>query len=333
VPLDLRRRLGWLLCAVALLAAALVLSLALGSRPVSLPLVWDALAGRAPEVESYVVRDLRVPRTVLGVVVGTALAVAGVLMQGVTRNPIAEPGILGVSQGAALGVGLAIALLGVRDIAGYLWFAFAGAALAAVAVYGLAGAARGGATPVRLALAGAALNAFLAAGVALIVTLHGQALEGFRFWQVGQLVSRPLSISATLLPFLLVGLVLAVVVARGMDSLALGDDVARGLGHHVGLVRVIAALAATLLTAVGVAGAGPIAFAGLAVPHVARRLVGTAHRWLLPVACLLGAVLLLVADVIGRLLFPPSEVPVAVMCALIGVPFLVVLVRRRAVAA
>jgi iron complex transport system permease protein len=327
------RRATWLAAAVALLLLGVVASLALGSRPLAPGAVWAVLTGGGSTVETYIVRELRVPRTVLGIVVGAALGLAGMLMQGITRNPIAEPGILGVSQGAALGVAITIAFLDVRGIENYVWAAFAGAALAAVAAYGVAGAARGGATPVRLALAGAALNAFLASIVALIVTTRGQALEGFRFWQVGNLMGRPLDIPLTLLPLFGIGLVLMLTILRGMDALALGDDVARGLGSSVALTRVVAALVATLLTAVAVAGAGPIAFVGLAVPHMARRLVGEGHSWLAPMVALLGAALVLLADVVGRILFPPSEVPVAVMCAVVGVPFLVVLVRRRGVAA
>ena len=328
-PTAFSSRAAWLLGALELLAVTLVLSLAVGSRAVPPTAVWDAVRGLGDEVELYVVRELRVPRTAVGVLVGAALGLAGLLMQGVTRNPIAEPGILGVSQGAALGVAVAMAYLGVRDVQGYLWFAFLGAVLAAATVYGFVGAGAGGATPVRLALAGAALNAFLAGLVTLVVTTRGQTFEGFRFWEVGQLGGRPLAVSLALLPAFVVGVLLAAAVGRGMDSLALGDDVARGLGHHVGLVRLVAVLAATLLTAVAVAGAGPVAFVGLAVPHVARRLVGTTHLWLLPTCAALGAVLVLLSDVVGRLLFPPSEVPVAVMSAVVGVPFLVVLVRRR----
>ena len=322
-------RAAWLLGALGLLVATLVLSLAVGSRAVAPAAVWDAVRGLGGEVELYVVRELRVPRTAVGVLVGAALGLAGLLMQGVTRNPIAEPGILGVSQGAALGVAAAMAYLGVRDVQGYLWFAFLGAVLAAATVYGFAGIGAGGATPVRLALAGAALNAFLGGLVTLVVTTRGQTFEGFRFWEVGQLGGRPLEVTVALLPAFAVGTLLAVGAARGMDSLALGDDVARGLGHRVGLVRLVAAASATLLTAVAVAGAGPVAFVGLAVPHVARRLVGAAHLWLLPTCAAMGAVLVLASDVVGRILFPPSEVPVAVMSAVVGVPFLVVLVRRR----
>jgi iron complex transport system permease protein len=280
-----------------------------------------------------VVRALRVPRTAIGLLVGVALAVAGVVMQGITRNPIADPGVLGVSQGASLGVVCAIAFLGVHTLSGYVWFAFAGAGVAAVAAYAVASSGRGGASPVKLALAGAAMNAFLASLVSGIVTTDAEALDEFRFWDVGSIGGRDGDVVTQTWPFLVVGLLLVAALARGLDALALGDDVARSLGHHVVRLRILGALAATVLTGAAVAAAGPIAFVGLAVPHIARALVGGGHRWVLPLSALLGPTVILVSDVVGRIVFPPSEVPVAVMTALLGVPFLVALVRRRATVA
>ncbi|HEX5567071.1 MAG TPA: iron ABC transporter permease, partial [Streptomyces sp.] len=255
------------------------------------------------------------------------------VMQGLTRNPIAEPGILGVSQGAALGVVLAIAFAGVHTLSGYVWFAFAGAGAAGVAVYVIASRGRGGATPVKLALAGAALNALLYSVVAGVLTTRAATLDEFRFWQVGSVAGRDPEVIGQVWPFLVAGALLVLAAARGLDALALGDDVARGLGQNVAAVRIVGGLGATVLTGAGVAAAGPIAFVGLAVPHMARALVGTGHRWLLPMAALLGPVVLLVSDVIGRVVVPPGEVPAGVMTALIGVPFLVALVRRKAVGA
>ncbi|GAB2622230.1 iron chelate uptake ABC transporter family permease subunit [Streptomyces capparidis] len=328
-----RRRIAWLCSGVLLLLLAVLLSLAVGSRQIPPGTVLDALLHGDGSDDAQVVRSLRVPRTVVGVMAGVALAVAGTVMQGITRNPIAEPGILGVSQGASLGVVCAIAFFGVHSLTGYVWFAFAGAGLAAVAVYAVASGGRGGATPVKLALAGAAMNAFLASVVSGIVTTNARALDEFRYWDVGSLSGRGTGIIHQTWPFLLAGLLLVAVVARGLDALALGEDTARALGHNVALVRASGALGATVLTGAAVAAVGPIAFTGLAVPHIARALVGTAHRWVLPLAALLGPVMLLGSDVVGRVLFPPSEVPVAVMTALLGVPFLVVLVRRRAAVA
>ncbi|KPC67952.1 iron ABC transporter permease [Streptomyces sp. NRRL F-6602] len=325
--------MAWVLAGLVVLALAVLLSLALGSRAVAPSAVWDALLHGGHSNAAEVVRSMRLPRTLVGVMVGAALGLAGTVMQGLTRNPIAEPGILGVSQGAAVGVVCAIAFAGVHTLSGYVWFGFVGAGVAALAVYAVAARGRGGATPVKLALSGAAVNALLVAVVSGILTTRAAALDEFRFWQVGSLAGRDAAIAAQVWPFLVAGAVLVFSVARGLDALALGEDVARGLGARVGTVRIVGGLGATVLTGAGVAAAGPLAFVGLAVPHMARALVGGGHRWLLPMAAVLGPVVLLVSDVVGRLVMPPGEVPAGVMTALVGVPFLVTLVRRKAVAA
>ncbi|WP_253917270.1 iron ABC transporter permease [Streptomyces sp. MNP-20] len=329
---NARRAVAMTAAGVALLLAVLF-SLAVGARAIAPSAVLDALLHGGHSDAAEVVREMRVPRTVLGVMVGAALAVAGTALQGITRNPIADPGILGISQGASVGVVVAIAYAGTHTLTGYVWYAFTGAALAAVAVYAIAASGRGGATPVKLALGGAAINALLVSVTTGILTTRASALDEFRFWQVGALSGREAAIVGQTWPFLFAGLLLVLSVARGLDALALGEDVAKGLGQNVALVRVVGGLGATVLTGVGVAAAGPIAFIGLAVPHIARAVIGGDHRWVLPLAALLGPVMLLVSDTVGRIVFPPSEVPAGVMTALIGVPFLVTLVRRKAVAA
>ncbi|MET9436129.1 iron ABC transporter permease [Streptomyces sp. NPDC006551] len=319
--------------AVIALLLAILLSLAVGARAVAPSTVLDALLHGGASDDAQVVRELRVPRTLIGLMVGAALALAGTALQGITRNPIADPGILGISQGASVGVVMAMAFAGVHTLTGYVWFAFAGAAIASVAVYAIASSGRGGATPVKLALGGAAINALLLSVTTGILTTRASALDEFRFWQIGSIDGRNTEVVGQIWPFLLVGAVLVVSVARGLDALALGEDVAKGLGQRVATVRIVGGVGATVLTGVGVAAAGPIAFVGLAVPHIARAIVGGDHRWVLPMAALAGPVMLLVSDVIGRVLFPPGEVPAGVMTALIGVPFLVTLVRRKAVPA
>ncbi|KWT56915.1 iron ABC transporter permease [Streptomyces albus subsp. albus] len=328
-----RRRAAWTAGAVLVLLLTVLLSLAVGSRPFAPSEVFDALLYGGDGDAAQVVRFLRLPRTLTGLMVGAALALAGTAMQGITRNPIADPGVLGIGQGASVGVVLALSFLGVHTLGGYVWFAFAGAGTAAVAVYAIASRGRGGATPVKLALSGAAINALLVAVTMAVLTTKAAALDEFRFWQVGSLTGRDIEVVARTWPFLLAGAVLVLAVARGLDALALGEDVAKGLGQNVAAVRVVAGLGATVLTGAGVAAAGPIAFVGLAVPHIARAAVGGDHRWLLPMAALLGPVVVLVSDTVGRVLFPPSEVPAGVLTALIGVPFLVALVRRKAVPA
>lgn len=315
------------------LLVAVLLSLAVGARPIAPSAVLDALLHGGSSDAAEVIRQMRVPRTLIGLMVGAALALAGTVLQGITRNPIADPGILGISQGASVGVVLAIAFAGIHTLAGYVWFAFAGAAIASVAVYAIASRGRGGATPVKLALGGAAINALLVSVTMAVLTTKASALDEFRFWQVGSIAGREAAVAQQIWPFLLVGTVLVLSVARGLDALALGEDMAKGLGQKVATVRVVGGIGATVLTGVGVAAAGPIAFIGLAVPHIARAIVGSDHRWVLPMAALIGPVMLLVSDVVGRIVFPPGEVPAGVMTALIGVPFLVTLVRRKAVPA
>ncbi|WP_128375002.1 FecCD family ABC transporter permease [Streptomyces cavernae] len=329
------RRPVAVVAAVLALLLAVLLSLAVGARAIAPSAVLEALLSGSGghSADADVVRGLRVPRTLVGVMVGAGLALAGTVLQGITRNPIADPGVLGISQGASVGVVLAIAFAGVHTLTGYVWFAFAGAGIASVAVYAIATSGRGGATPVKLALGGAAINALLVSVTTAVLTTKASALDEFRFWQVGSLAGRDAEIVAQVWPFLLVGAVLVLSVARGLDALALGDDVARGLGQRVAIIRVVGGLGATILTGVGVAAAGPLAFVGLAVPHLARAVVGSAHRWVLPMAALLGPVMLLLSDTLGRVVFPPGEVPAGVMTALVGVPFLVALVRRRGVVA
>lgn len=327
------RRTVALAAAVLALLLAILFSLAVGARAIPPSAVLNTLLNGGHSDAAEVVRGLRVPRTAIGLMVGAGLALAGTVLQGITRNPIADPGILGISQGASVGVVLAIAFAGIHTLTGYVWFAFAGAAIASVAVHAIASSGRGGATPVKLALGGAAINALLVSVTTAVLTTKASALDEFRFWQVGSLAGRDAEIVGQVWPFLLVGAVLVLSVARGLDALALGEDVAQGLGQRVATVRIVGGLGATVLTGVGVAAAGPLAFIGLAVPHIARAIVGPAHRWVLPLAALLGPTMLLVSDTVGRVLFPPSEVPAGVMTALIGVPFLVGLVRRKAVPA
>ncbi|MEU8219143.1 iron ABC transporter permease [Micromonospora taraxaci] len=325
------RRVAVTAGAALVLLLTVLASFAFGSRQLGIDQVWHALVAPEGGDASTIVRELRMPRTALGLAVGLALAVAGVLFQALTRNPLAEPRILGISAGASFGVVLAISVFGISTLAGYVWFGIVGALVAGLLVFAIATRAREGASPVTLALVGAALDASLASGVYALLSIDARTFEEYRFWVVGGLSGRDLSVSAQVLPFVLVGLVLAALVARGLDALALGDDVARGLGHRIGLVRLGGGIAAVLLTGAAVAAAGPVAFVGLAVPHLARALVGADHRWTLAVSALLGPALLLGADIIGRVVAPPGEIPAGIVTALIGAPLLAVLVRRARV--
>ncbi|CCG05549.1 FecCD family ABC transporter permease [Blastococcus saxobsidens] len=324
------RRLGTLLLLLVLVVAAALASIAVGTRAIGLGEVWGALLDSSLDTEeAVIIRELRVPRTVLGLMVGAALALAGALMQGHTRNPLGDPGLLGVTAGASLAVVLAISTLGITHPGGYVWFAFAGALAGTVLVYAIGSAGPGGATPVTLALAGAALSALLFALVRAIVVADEQTLDSFRFWVVGSLAGRDAAVAWQVAPSLAAGLVLALVNAPALNLLGLGDDVARGLGQRIWLARAVGLAAVTLLAGAATAAAGPIAFVGLVVPHAVRALTGPDHRWLLPCSALLGATLLLVADVLGRIVARPGELQVGIVLALIGAPFFVALVRRR----
>ncbi|WP_129336490.1 FecCD family ABC transporter permease [Cellulomonas endophytica] len=318
-----------LLAALALLVLAVGLSVAVGSRSVPLGAVWSALVAPDGSFVSTVVAS-RVPRTVLGLLVGAALAVAGALVQGLTRNPLGDPGLLGVNAGAATSVVLVSALVGTT--AGRTpWAAVPGALAAAVVVH-LVGAGGRSVSPVRLVLAGAAVSAVLGAVIQSLVLARPETFDTYRFWVLGSLAGRTPEVVAQVAPFIAVGLVLALVLARPLDALALGDEAATALGLRPGLTRVVGLLAATLLVAGAVAAAGPIAFVGLAVPHVVRGLTGPDHRWLVPYCAVLGPVLLLGSDVVGRVVARPGEIVVGAVTAFVGAPFLVAAVRRGRVA-
>ncbi len=315
---------------LVLVGAAALLSVAVGTRTIGPAGIWTALldAGLGSE-EAVIVRQLRVPRTVVGLLAGLALGIAGALMQGHTRNPLGDPGLLGVTAGASLAVVLAISVLGVETPAGYVWFAFAGALAGTVLVYAIGAAGRGGATPVTLALAGAALSALLYAVVRAVLVSDQQTLDAFRFWVVGGLSGRGADVATQVAPFVAVGVVLALANAPALNLLAFGEDVARGLGSRIGLARAVGLAAITLLCGAATAACGPIAFVGLVVPHVVRAFTGPDHRWLIPCSGLLGGALLLTADVLGRVVARPGELPAGIVLALLGAPFFVALVRRQ----
>ncbi|MEV0586240.1 iron ABC transporter permease [Nonomuraea sp. NPDC050310] len=323
-------RARFLAVLIGALAVAVVLSITIGAKAVPLADAWQALTAPTGTENDIIIRSLRIPRTVIGVLAGIALGVAGALMQGHTRNPLADPGLLGVTQGAAFAMVASIIFLGTTSLYAYIWFGLAGALIASVGVFalGMVGG-RGGPTPVTLALAGTAVSAFLYALTSAVVLLDEQAMDVFRFWQAGSIAARGSEVIWQVLPFILVGLVLAMMNAPGLNALALGEDVARGLGQNVNRTRAVGVAAVTLLTGATVAACGSLAFIGLIVPHLARSLSGTDHRWLLPFSGLIGAVLLLLADVIGRVVAPPGELEVGVVLALIGAPFFIALVRRR----
>jgi iron complex transport system permease protein len=323
-----RKRAAWLAAAVVVLVLMAGASLAVGARDVPLGTVWQALTSFNPANGDHAVVQARIPRTVLGLLAGGALGLAGASMQGVARNPLADPGIIGVNAGAALAVVTGIYIFGVTGFSGYIWFAFIGAATAAVVVYLIASLGREGATPVKLALAGAALSAGLSSLMNVILVSSQDTLDRFRFWQVGGIAGRDWSVLLPGLPFLTAGALIVLLSGRILNSLALGDDTARGLGQRVGLSRAVTALGIVLLCGTATALAGPIGFVGLVVPHAVRFLTGPDYRWILPFSLVAAPALLLGADIIGRVVLLPGEVPAGIMTALVGAPVFVWLIRR-----
>ena len=320
-----RRRMGApaaAVLAVGAVALVVALSVVVGSRWVPLEAVVD------PTHPLHVVSQARLERTALGLVVGAALGLAGACLQGLTRNPLADPGILGVNAGAAFAMVVAISVFGVSDLEHYVWFAFLGGAVAAVVVHLVASLGRDGATPVKLAIAGAALTAAVTSWTSAVLLIDRSTMETFRLWQVGTVGGRDLAVLATGLPFLLVGAVLALTGARVLNALALGDDLARGLGRRTATDRVLLGLAAVLLAGAATALAGPIAFVGLMAPHAVRAVVGADYRSVLPLAAVAGAVIVVLADTLGRVVLPPTEVQVGIMTAIVGVPVFFLLLRR-----
>jgi len=310
------------LLAVVVLAVCVVLSVLVGSTSVS----WTALLDA--EDPGHAVAGARLARTCVALAVGAALGVGGACLQGLTRNPLADPGIIGINAGASFAMIVAITYLGISDLSAYLWFAFVGAAVTLVLVQGIASLGRDGATPVKLVITGAAVTAALTSWISGVLLTNRDTMETFRFWQVGTVGGRGYDVLLPVLPVLVVGVLVAVVAVRALDSLALGDDLASGLGRHPARDRLLVGAAVVLLCGGATALAGPMVFVGLVVPHVARTLVGPAHARLLPLSAAYGAALVVLADTVGRVVLPPTEVQVGIMSAVVGVPVFVALVRR-----
>ncbi len=328
-----RRRVAGLGLLAALLLVAAAASLAVGARALSPAEVWHGLFA-APESDQrlteirLIVQTVRVPRTVLAVVAGIALGVAGALIQGYTRNPIADTGLLGVNSGASFAVVSGIAAFGFTSPFQYVWFGFAGAAVAGVVVFGLSSIGRGAGNPLTLALAGQGVTVFLAAMTTAVALTDKASLNALRFWNAGSLTGVGFDVIRPVSAFIAAGLLLALTTLPSVNLLNLGDDVARGLGVSIARTRTIGIVAITLLAGAATAACGPIAFLGLMVAHVARYLTGPDYRWLVPYAGLLGAVVLLVCDIVGRLVVRPGELDAGVVVSLLGAPFFAVLVWR-----
>jgi len=323
----------WLL-GVAALVGLIGASLAIGARDIPLSTVLDALRyGRDVTLDAAVVVDGRLPRTLIGLLAGVGLGVSGALIQAVTRNPLADPGILGVSFGAAFAVAIAVGVLGITTPTGYVWFAFLGALVATVVVYLIGSAGRHSASPVRLVLAGVAVGAVLSGITSAVVLADPEGFAAMRAWEAGSIADRGWAAIGPVWPFIAVGVVIALALTPSLNAVALGDDLAASLGAHVLRTRILAVVAVTLLAGGATALAGPIAFVGLMVPHLARWIVGPDQRWIVANTVVLAPILLLLADVLGRVITRPGELPVGIVTAFVGAPVLIILIRRQRVSA
>lgn len=320
----------WLAATLILLAALCLGSVTIGTRDVDWADIAAALQGHVDTIGQAAIA-LRMPRTLLAVLAGAALGLAGAIMQGVTRNPLADPGILGVNMGASLAIVVGVAWFDISSASAYIWVSVFGSAAAAVFVYTIGSMGRGGATPLKLALAGAATSVAFSSLVIAIVLPRADISGGVRSWQIGGVGGATYDRIWPVLPFLIIGFAVSLLSARKLNSLALGDELASGLGERVAIARATAALGAILLCGATTAVCGPIGFLGLVVPHVCRLLVGVDHRWLLPFSAIGGACLLLAADVLGRIVARPAELDVGIITALVGAPFFIWIVRRQKV--
>lgn len=324
-----RRRVTGLLVVLILLAVMAVLSVMIGSKPIAPSVIWDAFFVPSNDPDQFSIRDYRLPRTVVGLVVGAALGLSGALIQALTRNPLAEPGILGVNAGASFAVAIAIGLLGITGIQGYMWFAFAGALAVTIIVLLLGSSTRRGRSPVLMVLAGVSIGAVFGGATSALTLTNPGAFDQMRNWNAGSIVGRPLDMVWPILPLFALALVLAFAAAGALNAMALGDDLAIAQGVRLARTRIMAVAAITLLAGGATAIAGPIGFVGLMVPHVARWITGPHQRWIFAYSVLMAPSLLLASDILGRIAMRPSEIPVGVVTAFLGAPVLIALVRRK----
>ncbi|WP_453983834.1 iron chelate uptake ABC transporter family permease subunit [Brevibacterium casei] len=327
--LRVKRTVG-LIVSLALLVIVVLASLAIGTRDMPLSEVIGAFVAPSGSDDQLVVLELRYPRTVLGILVGMGLGLAGGLIQALTRNPLADPGILGVNAGASFAVTVGIAFFGITSIGGYIWFAFAGALLATTGVYIIGSSGRNRTVdPIRLTLAGVAVAAVLAGLTKGILLTNERAFDAFRSWDVGAIAGRGFDTVTAVAPFIVIGVVLALALSHSLNAVALGDDLAASLGTSVNRTRILSIIAVTLLAGAATAAAGPIGFIGLMIPHIARWIVGPDQRWILGYSVILAPILLLASDIIGRVVMKPGELQVGVVTAFVGAPVLIALVRRK----
>lgn len=323
-----RSRTLILILGIIILVLLAALSLFVGSGRLSVAQTWAALTGGQVDATGIIVRDYRVPRTILALIVGAGLGASGALIQAITRNPLADPGILGVNAGSYLCVVIGAAFFGAGGTLGQVWWALGGALVTSVAVYLIGTAGRHGASPVQLVLTGVALGAIFTGISSAITLLTPEAFDKLRFWAAGSLQGRQMDTVIAVAPFLILGLLIALTLSSSLNALALGDEVARSLGTRVALLRAVSIIVITVLCGASTAAVGPIGFLGLMAPHAVRSLVGPDQRWVIPLSMIGAPIIFLSADMIGRVLVQ-SELPVGIVTAFLGAPILIWLVRRK----
>lgn len=331
--MKLTKTIGIYLGSILFLGLCVLASLAWGSKNVGFSEAINALLNSTDLSFSALVVRERIPRTIFGIMAGASLGISGALMQSITRNPIADPSILGVNTGASLFVVIGIAYFNISSANQYIWLALAGAGITAVIVYFIGSIGNGGTTPIKLALAGAATSAVLTSLVSAIILPRSDAMDKFRFWQVGSIGGANWDSIRLILPFVIIGLIISVAATPALNVLALGDDVATGLGVNIGVIRVICAVAGVILSGATTAIAGPIAFIGLMIPHTIRLIFGSNLNGIVPLSAIGGAALLIISDVIGRVIGSPGEVQVGIITAFIGAPILIMIARKAKVRA
>lgn len=327
----LRRIIGFIILLI-LLAATAFFSLMIGAKPLPIEAVWEALLAPTDRYDHAIVQNSRIPRTVIALAVGPAFGLAGALIQALTRNPLADPGILGVNAGAAFAVALAVGVFSVTTMSSYLWFALVGAFIATIAVYVISGGAgKKPPTPVQITLAGVAIGAALSGFTTALTIMNSGAFTRMLNWNLGTLAKRSLDDLWSVLPILIIGVLLSFLAAPALNAIAYGDDRASSLGVNVGTIRTISLLAITFLAGGATALAGPIGFIGLMVPHIVRWFIGPDQPWIFLYSLVAAPILLILSDIVGRVIMAPTEVPVGIITGFIGAPILLVLVRRKKV--
>ncbi|GAX36742.1 FecCD family ABC transporter permease [Nodularia sp. NIES-3585] len=321
--------IGGLILGALILLICLIFSVTLGAAEIPLHTIYTALTDFDGSKDHLIILTVRLPRSLLAVMVGAAISVSGALMQGISRNSLADPGILGINAGASLAVVIAIFIFGTSAPSVYIWYAFAGAGITAISVYFLASLGRSGITPLNLTIAGAAISALLASLITTILIVSQRTLEEIRFWLAGSLAGADASLIGQVLPYICIGLILAFLLGRQITILSLGEDIAQGLGQQTLWIKIAAAISVFLLQGSAVAVAGGIGFIGLVVPHMVRFFVGVDYRWILPYSALFGSILLLSSDIFARLIIRPQEIPVGIMTGLLGAPFFIYLAKNK----